>query len=206
MTHALAALLALFCAPLHAHELAAEFSEARAIVDRARDDRPLFKAPRARSGACPTDDALARPWVEHTGPLPRAAFEAHLGADSNGATTLLLPVNTVSWWVGASRRGRDDAAASASHGCFVLGSAALYANGPEDAPAVDILKAVESGNEASLGERLIELRWYDPKSGRKHRWFDEALAARLGWSTDGRGRPTETPRPIPMPDAVNELF
>lgn len=71
---------------------------------------------------------------------------------------------------------------------------------------MDFVKVVGSGAEASLASSLIELRWYDARDGRKHRWFDVALAKRLHWAADGRGAPTETPRPIPYPDAINELL
>lgn len=68
------------------------------------------------------------------------------------------------------------------------------------------MRLVGSGNEAGLRGRLVELCWLDSRDGRKHRWFDEGLARRLGWTVDGRGAPTDTPRPIPLPDAVNELY
>ncbi|MEK7857681.1 MAG: trypsin-like peptidase domain-containing protein [Elusimicrobiota bacterium] len=154
-----------------------------------------------KPASCPAQETLSRPWVEHAGPVPQAALDAHLGAKLDGAAPVLLPVNTVSWWIGASRRGRGDAP-----DCFVLGSAGLYVNGPEDAPAVDFVKVVGSGAEAGLRSSLIELRWYDEKDGRKHRWFDTALARRLGWDVDGRGAPTDMPRPIPLPAASNALL
>lgn len=154
------------------------------------------------SAACPDEASQSAPWIEHAGPFPTEALQRHLHADLDGTAALLLPVNTVSWWIGVSRRGRgnDDAAA-----CRVLGSAAFYANGPENAPAENIDNVILAGGEARLWPVLVELRWLDPKDGRKHRWFNEALAKKLGWSTDGRGMPTETPRPIPLPEAPNEL-
>lgn len=129
-------------------------------------------------------------WVEQSGPRPQAALDAHLNSGLVSAAPLLLPVNGVSWWLGVSRRD----------------GAAFYVIGPEDAPGFDFVKTVEAGDEPRLGVRLIELRWRDPKDGRRRRWYDESLARRLGWTTDGRGRPSETPRPIPLPDADNELF
>lgn len=183
----------------------AEFKRRGSFSDQART--PPRRGRGARPGrACPAPESLSRPWVEHSGPLPEAALAAHLRAEPDGAAPALLPVNAVSWWVGASRRGRGDAEAIASPGCFVHGSAALYVNGPEDAPAVDFVSVVGSGGEASLRERLIELRWFDHGDGRKHRWYNVPLSRSLGWSTDGRGAPTDTPRPIPLPDAVNELL
>lgn len=156
--------------------------------------------------ACPAEESLSRPWIEHAGPLPRAEFERHLRSMIDGAGIMLLPVNTASWWIGSTRHGRGDSDAIASPGCFVLGSAAFYANGPEDSPAVDFVKVVGSGGEADLRPALIELRWYDPRDGRKHRWFDAALARRLGWDLDGRGAPAGDLRTIPLPNAINELL
>lgn len=153
--------------------------------------------------ACPTTASLSAPWVEHSGDFPREAFDDHLYADLDATATVLLPVDTVSWWLGAARRGRGP---EADLNCRVLGSAAIYANGPENDPTEDVDKVVRSGGEARLWPSLIELRWYDPKDGRKHRWFNLSLSKKLGWSTDGRGAPTDRPRPIPLPDAVNELL
>lgn len=160
----------------------------------------------ALSAPCPSVEPLSQPWIEHAGPLPDAVLDSHLRSKNDGAGPMLLPVNTVSWWIGASRSGRGDAEGLGAPGCFVLGSAAFYANGLEDSPAVDFVKVVGSGAERSLRGSLIELRWYDAKDGRKHRWFNAALARRLGWDVDGRGAPTDTPRPIPLPDAINELL
>lgn len=155
------------------------------------------------SAACPAEGSLSASWIEHAGSFPTEAFQEHLHADLDGSAAILLPVNTVSWWVGVSRRGRGSDGAPA---CLVLGSAAFYANGPENAPAEDLEKIIRAGGEARLWPVLVELRWFDPKDGRKHRWFNETLARTLGWSTDGRGMPTDSPRPIPLPDALNELF
>lgn len=156
--------------------------------------------------ACPPEDSLSRPWVEHSGPLPRAELEAHLRSVLDGAGVMLLPVGTVSWWIGSTRHGRGDAERIPAPGCFVLGSAAFYVNGLEDEPAADFVKVVGSGGEAGLRPALIELRWFDARDGRKHRWFDAALARRLGWHVDGRGAPAGGLRPIPLPDAPNELL
>ena len=156
--------------------------------------------------SCPAIDSLSQPWVEHAGAAPRALIDAHLRAALDGAYPGLLPVNTVSWWVGASRRGRGEADSAPSPGCLVRGSVALYVLGHEQAPEVDFVKIVNSGAETSLGSSLIEFRWYDEKDGRKHRWFNTALAAKLGWNTDGRSTPSDTHRPISLPDAINELL
>lgn len=172
----------------------AEYKKRGSFSDQARRALPPSRnrGPRPHAG-----------WVEHAGPFPRAALDEHLRGEPDGAAPLLLPVNAVSWWLGASRRGRG---ACAEDDCFVRGSAALYVVGPEDAPALDFVKTVETDGEEILGARLIELRWFDEKTGRKHRWFNEAMAKQLGWTTDGRGAPADAARPIPLPDAVNELL
>jgi len=189
----IAAVALALSAPASAQEFGPEMAAARTFVLRAREQ-----------AACPTDESLSRPWIEHKGPVPNPIYERHLKAALDGAAPALLPVDGVSWWIGASRRGRGGDASA--HGCLVRGSAALYANGPEDAPAADFVKVVGSGAEATLRASLIELRWYDAADGRKYRWFNTALAARLGWNVDGRGAPTGDPRPIPLPDAINELL
>lgn len=158
------------------------------------------------AASCPTTDSLSKPWVEHAGAVPRALIDAHLRAALDGAYPGLLPVNTVSWWIGAARRGRGDAESILSPGCLVRGSAAIYVLGHEMAPDINFVEIVHTGAETSLGTSLIEFRWYDEKDGRKHRWFNTTLAARLGWSTDGRGAPSDTHRPLSLPDAINELL
>lgn len=163
--------------------------------------RPRGLAPMA--AACPAPEGLSRPWVEQEGALPAAVLARHQAAPLDAAAPALLPVGAVSWWMGASRRGRGE---PEEPGCFTLGSAAVYVYGREDAPELDFVKAVTEGGEAALAPRLIELRWYDEASGRKQRWYNAALARSLGWTTDGRGAPAETSRPIPLPDAVNELL
>ena len=161
--------------------------------------------------SCPAPASLSQPWVEHVGPASEAVLSAHLKAKLDGAEVMLLPINSSSWWIGSARRGRGDENTLNSPGCFVLGTAALYANGSEyerieDQRTEDFVKIVESGKEDSLRKWLIELRWYDVKDGRKHRWYNTKLAQRLGWDVDGRGQPTDMPRPIPLPSASNELL
>ena len=166
----------------------------------------LGKTPSPNQASCPTTDALSQPWIENAGGAPRALIDAHLRTALDGAFPGLLPVNTVSWWIGASRRGRGNSESAPSPGCLVRGSVALYVLGHEKTADVDFVKIVNSGAEASLNTSLIEFRWYDEKDGRKHRWFNVALAAKLGWTTDGRGVPSDTRRPISLPGAINELL
>lgn len=173
----------------------------KAFLARYRASGSFDESP--ASAACPPAESLSRPWEERSGPRPDAALGRHLAAGLDAAVPALVPVSGVSWWVGASRRGRGGEPADPS--CFAAGSAAFYALGPEDAPALDFAAAVRSGGELRLLPRLVELRWYDASSGRKVRWFDEDLARRLGWLVDGRGAPAPA-RPLPLPEAPNELL
>lgn len=156
--------------------------------------------------ACPSSENLSRPWIEHSGPVPQSILATHLRGELDGSSPGLLTVNGESWWIGASRRGRGKPEELDLPECFACGSAAVYVNGPENDPSVDFGKVVGSGSEATLRDALIELRWFDERDGRKHRWFDTAHARRLGWDRDGRGTPTDAPRPIPLPDSINELL
>jgi S1-C subfamily serine protease len=175
----------------------AEYKARGAFQDGARRAPP--SAARALTSACPADDGLTRPWIEHRGPAPAERTAAHLASGLDAAEPLLVPIAGTSWWVGASRRGRGAEGGINDPSCFARGTAALYANGPEDAPAADFVSVVSGGGEASLGGRLVELRWFDPKDGRKHRWFDAARARALGW-------PSADESPLPLPEAVNELL
>lgn len=175
-------------------------------VAQALSSRSLERpAKPSNAAACPGLDGLKRPWIEEAGGIPTPRTERHLAADLSALDINLLPVNGESWWVGGTRRGRG-AEEPAEPGCFALGTAAFYVYGLEDEPEVDFERTVRSGGERGLSARLIELRWLDEATGRKHRWFDARLATRLGWDRDGRGAPTENSRPIPLPQAPNELF
>ena len=100
---------------------------------------------RPAKSSCPTMQSLSkhRQWVEHAGPVPQAVLDAHLSSEIDGAEAVLLPIDTVSWWVGASRRGRGEESALNNPGCFVLGSAAYYFYGLEYDPSVDFMQGIE---------------------------------------------------------------
>ena len=164
---------------------------------------PAFAAPAKRS--CPSVNSLSKPWVEHVGPVQEKILAAHFKAEVDDARVMLLSIDTIYWWVGSVRRGRGEEESIQDPGCFVLGTAAFYVNGPERDPMVDFIKVIGEGNESALAAMLMELRWYDPKDGRKHRWYNTALADRLGWSVDGRGQPSGNTRPIPPPQSTTEL-
>lgn len=161
----------------------------------------------AMSAACPPISGIAREWVEHAGERPPwNIMESHYGFSHATVAPLLLPVHAVSYWVGASHRVPGGASPGEEPGCLVLGSAAFYYNGPEDAPVADFVGVVKAGEERGLSERLVELRWFDPATGIRHRWFNVRLARRLGWLSDGRGVEDESHRPIPLASAINALL
>lgn len=161
----------------------------------------------AMAAACPPVSGIAREWVEHAGERPPVNIvDSHYGFQPVIASPLLLPVHAVSYWVGVSHRASGGASPGEEPGCLVLGSAAFYDNGPEDRPRVDFVGVVKAGEERGLRERLVELRWFDPGTGKRHRWFNVKLARRLGWLSDGRGIEDETHRPIPLAAAINSLL
>lgn len=89
--------------------------------------------------------------------------------------------------------------------CHATGSVAFYYFGLEAQPEIDFVKTVESGGEASLKARLLELRWYDEKDGLRHAWADGELADKLGWFTDERGE-RGGPWPISYAAPINGLY
>jgi hypothetical protein len=151
-------------------------------------------------GACPGVDGVGRIWVEHAGEVPSAEKAAHLSKTLQRAEVTWIKLGDEVWWIGAARRGRE---APVDGDCRVLGSAALYVIGWGDDPELDFEAAAKAGGEAGLGGRLIELRWYDEATGEKHRWFNAALAERLGWRS---GHPAATTSPLPLPSAIDELL
>lgn len=173
------------------------FEQAASEIERsARAARAAI----VRLRGCPGADSVSREWVDHAGDVPAARLAGHLALPPAWAAPLMLPVHGVSFWVGVSLRG-------GGHGdCFLDGSVAFYFNGPEDVPEVDFVQRVSRGAELELGAKMLELRWFDPSDGRKHRWFNAALARRLGWFTTGDGRNDESYRPIPLPAAGNSLY
>lgn len=145
---------------------------------------------------CPSLDDLRPGWVEHA-TLPQSELERHLARPSTEAVPMLLPVAGLHHWIGVSVRNPEHGRASREPACFVVGSAAFYENGLEQEPRVDIVEAIRSG-EPRLREHLVELRWFDPSDGLRHRWFDAEAARRLGWPATGS--------PLPLPFVLNSLF
>lgn len=140
-------------------------------------------------------------WVSSSAStVPPARLAAHLARPARRVLPMLLPVYSVSYWVGVVYR--DEAAEPA---CHATGSVAFYYLGLEDNPELDFVKTVENGGEAALKARLLEVRWYDPKDGLRHSWADALLADKIGWFTDQRGE-RGGPWPIPYEVPVNALY
>lgn len=169
----------------------------------------FFAAAPAAAGAavdCPDLGRVDRTWVEHSaGPAPKDVLAAHLATPLMRASPMLLPVQQVHYWLGISVRNPYGKGPVPDLSCFLLGSAAYYYNGVEGVPELDMVRELSEGREPQLVKRLIELRWFDAKENRKHRWFNVALARQLGWFTYDDGTVDESLRPIPLPLPPNSL-
>ncbi|MEK7746104.1 MAG: hypothetical protein AAB576_05510, partial [Elusimicrobiota bacterium] len=135
---------------------------------------------------CPAMDSLREEWAEHDDAAPPAErVSAHLDDPLLHASPLLVTSFSVSYWAGVSERtDQTPETLGADPACYVVGSAAYYYNGTEDSPELDMVETVRAGGEGKLGERLVELRWFDPADGLRHRWFNVRLARALGWLQD----------------------
>lgn len=170
---------------------------------------PVKAAPVAAVPGCPALEEIKPEWVEHTDPaeIP-VRLKEHLASAPVQAGPVLILIHRVPYYLGVSRRGDLLAQAEQEPGCQVTGSAAWYVIGEEGNPEInfDLLLAAPGG-EAGLADRLAELRWFDLKDGRRHRWYNLKLAAGRGWLTDEYGRPTPDYRPLELfTSGVNELY
>ena len=158
----------------------------------------LSSAVPCRAAVSCTPDAQ---WVSSSSlAVPEARLAEHLARTVRRATPSMLTVYSVTSWIGIVYRD-----ASSEPACHATGSVAFYYVGPEDKPELDFVKTIEAGNEASLKNRLLDLRWYDEKDGLRHSWTDFDLADRLGWWTDERGE-RGGPWPISYAAPVNALY
>lgn len=154
-------------------------------------------SPARAAGGCNPDPQ----WVSSSSlAVPSARLSGHLNRPLRKATPTLLLVYGVYYWVGAVYRDP-----SPEPSCHATGSVAFYYFGLEGKPELDFVKTIESGGEASLKSRLLELRWYDDKDGLRHSWADGELADRIGWFTDERGE-RGGPWPISYAAPVNALY
>ncbi|MBI3551720.1 MAG: hypothetical protein HY077_04320 [Elusimicrobia bacterium] len=150
--------------------------------------------------ACPDTGRLTSGWIEERGMRPQGLWERHLSRAAGPAAPLLVDTPAGSFWLGLSYRGGGES-------CFLDGSVAYYVVGREEDPELNFVRSVAAGDEPSLSARLVELRWYDPTDGRRHRWLNAALAEKLGWLGDGRGgRAPEGFWPNPAYSPVNALY
>ncbi len=157
-------------------------------------------------GQCPSDDALVEKmeWVEHTGVTPpQRVLTTHFDHVYAGGSGIMMQPRSMpqSWlWLGGHTNqgwkfrnsGRIEA------GCFVIGTIAYYADAWP--PSVDFLirgETMEKTWHEDGSIKLLELRWYEPGDGRRHRWYNTRLARELGW-------PSRSPVPLPM--VINSLY
>ncbi|MEK7234586.1 MAG: hypothetical protein AAB268_12280 [Elusimicrobiota bacterium] len=155
---------------------------------------------------CPDLDLVDRTWVEHAGtPAPNDVLETHMATPRTSASPMLVPVTQAYYWLGISVRNPYGVNPVPALSCYLLGSVAYYNNGIEGNPELDMVKEISEGREPQLRDRLVELRWFDPKENKKHRWFNVALARSLGWFTYANGTQDENLRPIPLPPVPNSL-
>lgn len=171
--------------------------------DADKKEQPLVHPPKGR---CPSDDELVKNenWVEHAGGNPPArVLKTHFAhAYAGGAGMNMTPRSRpMAWlWLGGHTNqgwkfrgtGRIEA------GCFVIGTVAYYKD--RWPPSVDFLNKGEAQEKAWFEKgaiKLLELRWYDPADGRRHRWYNSRLGSEIGW-------PARSPIPLPMP--INSLY
>lgn len=158
---------------------------------------------------CPGIDDIKAEWVEHTDPVDiPARLRDHLDSALVQSGPVLLSIHRVPYYLGVARRGDLLAQADLEPGCQVTGTVAYYVIGEEGAPEInfDLIMADPAGEKA-LGGRLSELRWFDLKDGRRHRWYNLELAASRGWLVDEYGNPTPDYRPIEtFTNSINDLY
>ena len=158
--------------------------------------------------ACPSSDLKNGRWVEHAAKLNNSIkvvladhFLMPVSQEKGSVYMLMASVNV--------RRGKGIfkwreviwSVHRTNKTCFLSGSVAYYTeikNREGWPPTVDFLNASET--EQKLFEDgvfgLIELRWYDYTTNKKHRWFNKALANRLSWVKDYLFSPISLPRVI----------
>ncbi|MBI5881807.1 MAG: hypothetical protein HZB91_01685 [Elusimicrobia bacterium] len=169
---------------------------------------PALAAGGSQVPGCPAVAEIKPEWVEHTDPAAMAGrWEAHLRSAQAKAGPILVPVHRVQNFFGVSRRGDLLGQGGREPGCFVTGTVAYYVMGEEGNPEIDFGTIAAQGREGSLLSRLIELRWFDPADGRRHRWYNMGLARQRGFLVDELGRPTPEYRPIETyTSSPNELY
>ena len=154
---------------------------------------------------CPDLDLVDRTWVEHAArprPMtcwrliwPRRARARHrcscrsLRRTTGSVSPCAIPMGSI----------------RPALSCYLLGSVAYTTTASKGTRNSTWSKEISEGREPQLRDRLVELRWFDPKENKKHRWFNVALARSLGWFTYANGTQDENLRPIPLPPVPNSL-
>lgn len=174
------------------------------IAEHKRSPQKTAKAG-AGAAACPAPQAPA--WVDERGRRPPAeVVERHFSGSVAAAAPVLVSVRTVYHWLGLSFRSAALARHPDEPNCQLWGTAAYYYVGLENAPQARFQEMVGAGAEEKMLPRLLDLRWYDPRDGKRHRWINLELAQRLGWL--GGEDPAVEPGgwPLPYSDSVNTLY
>tara|TARA_Y100000310_G_scaffold343740_1_gene452789 strand:- start:69 stop:644 length:576 start_codon:yes stop_codon:yes gene_type:complete len=168
--------------------------------------------------SCPSFESLLenKKWVEHTTSVTREIKEVltnhfimPISPEKGSVSMLWTPVKVkrgkgIQEWreiVWAVHRTYQTNFNKEKKTCFVSGSVAYYVevkNKNGWPPTIDFLNT--SDEEKQLFEDgifgLIELRWYNSKTKKKHRWFSVALAKYLGWVQEYQVSPILLPRVI----------
>jgi len=155
---------------------------------------------------CPALGSYEKEWGEYEGRFPPQDVVArHLALPVSQVVPMNISAQMEHFWVGLSYRSRMNGRAQMDPGCFLTGSAAYYIVGSESNPEYDFVGTISGGGENTLGERLVEMRWFDARLNKRVRWINRKLADSLGWYTDGRGERHEGDQPIPLPQDTNAL-
>ena len=158
------------------------------------------------AGACPPLGALDGSWTEEAPqPFPAQVMNVHLSQPRAYAAPMLVAAPFENFWVGVVHRSNRIEEMKKDPGCMVVGSVAYYVIGQEGNPEIDFMGVLEGGSEGSLNQRLIEVRWFDVRTLRRHRWYNERLANTLGWTSQGNGETIEG-SPLPLGQAPNSLY
>lgn len=173
-------------------------------------------------GNCPKTDILDKnkEWVEHTEEWNKnmsIILAIHLRLPlaplKSPVSFSLLPVsvdrgmgitkwNEIIWSVYRSNQINFN---GENNNCYVIGSVAYYvevSNKNGWPPEVKFLNSFKSERhwlqKGKIG--LIEFRWFDPVSKKRHRWFNHRLALYLQWVK------RNSYSPISLPRAINTLY
>jgi len=164
------------------------------------------KLPIPAKGDCPKDAELRAndQWREHVGGPPPGSFVgAHFSMPYAGSQVLTQSPsrNNYIWMTAHTNQGWTLKSGSgvSNSACFALGTIAIYVD--SSPPKADMLNNGEKNEHGYLSSgtlQLIELRWYDPRDGFRHRWYDQSLGRKIGYKG--------SKSPFQAPWAYNSLY